>query len=336
MNLSTRNTLQVKQNNVAMVRQALLLDGGTKLDMARRTGLSVATCTTILNELVSRTEAVPLPDRESTGGRPAVRYVYNPDFAHLLSLYVDNGAGANRLEYAMTTSTGTLIAHRATAPREIDAKAIEQTVSELAAGNARLRAVGVGIPGIVHRGKIGQSDLSSLQDVALAERISKRFGLEAVVENDVNMIAYGYYHQHHGEMDSVAVVMVPRGNGPGTGMVIDGRILSGHTGFAGEVHYLPHNYNPLFQSSRDKGAFVTALARLLATIVALVNPQRIVLTGELVSESMMPELTARCGEAIPAAHQPELVFRPDCSGEYLAGLRLRAQEHLYEQGRRHG
>lgn len=336
MNHITKNTVQVKQNNVSMVRQALLLEGGTKLETARRTGLSVATCTTILNELVSRGEAVPLPDRESTGGRPAVRYVYNPDFAHLLSLYVDNGTGSNRLEYAMSTSTGSVLARRELLPHEIDTKVIEQTVGELAAGNVRLKAVGIGIPGIVHRGEIGRVDIASLRGVALAERISSRFGLEVVVENDVNMIAYGYYRLHLGEVDSVAVVMVPRGNGPGTGVVIDGRILSGHSGFAGEVHYLPHNYNPLFQSSRDEGTFITALARLLATIVALVNPQRIVLTGELVNKGMMPELAARCGEAIPAEHQPELVFRQDCSSEYLEGLRLRSQEHLYERERGHG
>ena len=327
------NTIQVKQNNVGLVRSALLAEGGTKLGMARRTGLSVATCTTILNEMAARGEALVSGESASTGGRPAGYYRYNPHYAHVLSLYVDNEGGNNRLTYAVSTSTGEPLDCRSLVVSDIDWQCIEETVARLLAEDPKIKAVGIGIPGIVHEGVIGRADIPALEGVELAERIRARFELAAIVENDMNMTAYGYFLQHVQELDSLAVVIVPKDNGPGTGIVIDGRILRGHSGFAGEVHYLPENYNPLFQSSHNEDELIEALSRMLATIVALVNPQRIVLTGALLREDMLPALSRVCEAAIPTEHQPELVFQQDCSAEYLEGLRLRAQDKLHCQYR---
>ncbi len=322
------NTSHVKLSNVELIRTALLEKMDTKVGLAARTGLSPATCATIVNELERTGEALRSDEVTSSGGRPAHVYSYNPHFAHILALYVTNESGDNRIVCATFTSTGGAVLRETLRPPRIDADTLESTVAELIRRDPLVKCVGVGIPGVVHEGVIGLSDIPALRGVALADRVRQRFGVAVVVENDMNLAAYGYYHRHLDELDSLAVVMLPRGNGPGTGIIVDGRILHGHRGFAGEVHYLPENYNPLFQAATDDSAFVGALARMLATVIALVDPQRIVLTGELVKPSMMEPLAHACAEVIPTEHCPEMRFQADCSEEYLEGLRLRAHESL--------
>ena len=126
-------------------------------------------------------------------------------------------------------------------PTAIDDKTIEASIAEILKIDPLIRAVGIGVPGIVHRGIVSRCDIRALQGVPLVERVQNRFGLATIVENDMNITAYGYYQKHAQELDSLAVVILPKGNGPGTGIIVDGKILRGHSGFPGEVHYLRKN-----------------------------------------------------------------------------------------------
>ena len=327
------NTSHVKLSNVELVRTALLEHADTRIGFSGRTGLSLATCATILNEMVATGEAILADELTTSGGRPAQVYRYNPHFAHIASVFVTNEAGRNRVVCATSTGTGETLFPRTTLPSAIEYETVESTIAELLDQDPLIKAVGIGVPGVVHRGVIGQGDIPSLRGVPLADRIQCRFGVTVIVENDMNATAYGYYHAHSRELDSLAVVILPKGNGPGTGIIVDGKILRGHSGFAGEVHYLPENYNPLFQATGDQATFLGALAKMVAAVVALVNPQRILLTGELVKAGMIEPLTRALQGIIPPEHCPELVFQENCSEEYLAGLRLKAHESLRYQYR---
>ena len=327
------NTTHVKLSNIELIRTALLEREDTKIGLSHRTGLSIATCATFIRTMVVSGEVVPSDEVNATGGRPAQLYRYNPHYAHILGLYVSNEASINKIACSTSTSIGNSLYSKIFSPTAIDYETIETTIAEILKLDPLIRAVGIGVPGIVHRGRVGECDIRALQGIPIVERVQNRFGLATVAENDMNITAYGYYQKHAHELDSLAVVILPKGNGPGTGIIVDGKILRGHSGFAGEVHYLPENYNPLFQSPTGERSFLQALARMLATIVALVDPQRIVLTGGLLNTGMIEPLNQICLEVIPPEHCPKLLFQEDCSGEYLEGLRMKAQESLRYQYR---
>ena len=64
-----------KQMNVDLVRSAIKsVPGNTKAGISAITGLSHATCNSILNELVSLGEVRELEKDTSSGGRPAQLY----------------------------------------------------------------------------------------------------------------------------------------------------------------------------------------------------------------------------------------------------------------------
>ena len=319
---------QVKLSNTELLRAAILEKEDTKVGLSGRTGLSVATCSTIIRSMLASGEVLPSDGLSSTGGRPAQVYRYNPHYAHILGLYVSNEAGINKIVCSTSTCTADTILKTSSSPTTLDYGAIEAALDELIRKDRLIKAVGIGVPGIVRDGRVASCDVGALQGLELKERIKKRFGVEAIVENDMNITAYGYYQKFSHLLDSLAVVVLPKGNGPGSGIIIGGKILRGHSGFAGEVHSLPDGYNALFQDPEDEGHFLAALARMLVTIIVMVNPQRILLTGELLNAGMIQPLSLICLGMMPSEHCPELLFQEDCSDEYLDGLRMKAHESL--------
>ncbi len=64
--------------------------------------------------------------------------------------------------------------------------------------------------------------------------LSERFGVPVAVDNDANAAAYGEYI-YGGARNMRHFIMITLGTGIGSGIVIDGRLLHGHTGTAGEL-----------------------------------------------------------------------------------------------------
>ncbi|HIR57978.1 MAG TPA: ROK family protein [Candidatus Gallacutalibacter pullicola] len=96
--------------------------------------------------------------------------------------------------------------------------------------------VGIGCPGTVNRdtGIVEFSNNLELHRFPLRELLSKRMNKEVVIENDANAAAYGEYKAGAlaGAKDGVAITL---GTGVGSGIVIDGKILSGCNFSAGEM-----------------------------------------------------------------------------------------------------
>lgn len=119
--------------------------------------------------------------------------------------------------------------------------ALCSTISELAAGVGieNVNGIGVGAPdGNYYKGTI--EDASNLLwakgiTVDFAIGIKKRLnGIKCVITNDANAAAMGEmaYGAAKGMKD---FIMITLGTGVGSGIVIDGKIVYGHDGFAGEL-----------------------------------------------------------------------------------------------------
>ncbi|MBC2771567.1 ROK family protein [Rhizobium sp. AQ_MP] len=99
----------------------------------------------------------------------------------------------------------------------------------------------IGVPSAVSP-KTGLASLSPNlalpEDRPLAELMSDRLRLPVDVENDVNLAAFGEAVAGAGRgLDNVAFLSF--GTGVGLGLVVDGRMLRGAFGRAGEIAYLP-------------------------------------------------------------------------------------------------
>ena len=110
-----------------------------------------------------------------------------------------------------------------------------------------LEAVGVGVPGLVDTDRSmllhsAGSHVADLHRVPLADRISAKTGVPAFVDNDVNALALGEWMFGLGR-GAASCVVLAIGSGLGAGIILDGRLVRGKRGYAGELGHIPVDFN---------------------------------------------------------------------------------------------
>lgn len=107
---------------------------------------------------------------------------------------------------------------------------------EDAGGIAKIKGIGVGAPnGNYYTGNIEFApNLNWKGVIPFSKLMSDKFGIPAVLTNDANAAAIGEmtYGAARGMKN---FIMITLGTGVGSGIVIDGKLVYGHDGFAGEL-----------------------------------------------------------------------------------------------------
>ncbi len=141
---------------------------------------------------------------------------------------------------ALVDSDGTLIDTKVgeIAPKEL----IPQLAAMVEEFGSRgpIAAIGVAIPGLVNRQTdrvIAPRDLPSTIVEDLHGELTRATGLRVELENDANAAAYGEYKVGAGRgARNMFYMMI--GNGIGGAIILDGKLWTGASGFAGEVGHI--------------------------------------------------------------------------------------------------
>ncbi len=108
-----------------------------------------------------------------------------------------------------------------------------------AGGDDKFKGIGVGAPnGNYYTGNIEFApNLPWKGVIPFAKLMSDKFGIPAALTNDANAAAFGEmtYGAAHGMKN---FIMITLGTGVGSGIIIDGKVLYGHDGFAGELGHV--------------------------------------------------------------------------------------------------
>ena len=103
-------------------------------------------------------------------------------------------------------------------------------------GKDKVKGIGVGAPnGNYYTGRIEFApNLPWKGQIPFAELMSAKFGLPTALTNDANAAAVG--EMTYGAAKGMKhFIMITLGTGVGSGIVIDGKVVYGHDGFAGEL-----------------------------------------------------------------------------------------------------
>ncbi|QOS79433.1 ROK family protein [Paenibacillus sp. JNUCC31] len=318
--------------NQEMVRQALkTMKQGTKSMVAATTGLSIATCGNLLNELLDTGELLELGMEESSGGRPARLYRFNENFSYVACIIIRAGVKIHSLTYTIANLAGETISEGYQENNRIDSTVIDKLVDQLIDLFPQIRAVGIGVPGAVNQGIINTSDIQELINVPLAASIQENHEVEVIVENDMNLTVYGFYQkQGYDEEKSVAVATFIEGCLPGAGMMVGGHIHRGITCFAGEIAFLPFgmSHDELYRQLHDRTTFHYLSGHAVASLIAIMNPETIALTGSLVDSSDLDLIRQECLKYIPEMHIPKLTLLEHPDEDYMYGLITMTLESL--------
>jgi glucokinase len=104
-----------------------------------------------------------------------------------------------------------------------------------------LLGVGVGVPGLVDfkRGFIYYlTNVPGWKNVSLKKILEKRLKTQALIDNDVNLMALGEYKFGAGK-GAKNFVCLTLGTGVGGGIIMDGELYRGSSSAAGEIGHMP-------------------------------------------------------------------------------------------------
>ena len=119
----------------------------------------------------------------------------------------------------------------------------------------------------------------------LEGQLRRKFHIDVEVRNDMDFIAYGAYHTiYNGSANMAAVFFPSESEGTvGCGFVVNGKVLRGYTKFSGEVSLYSggiwHFQKAAGEVLGDRDIFPVYAAQIVLIIIATLDPEEIVLTG---------------------------------------------------------
>lgn len=275
----------------------------SRADLARILGVSPALMTQLTKDLISDGMIRELEHSPSQGGRPA----------RMLGLVASAGRAvgvkvvADHVAFVEVGIDGT-VSRSASEPFDASASTVLADLAVLlrrfigGGSTAPLLGVGVGVPGTVDNQGNGIVDSTQLgwNQVPVGPALRRELNLPVLVENNVNALTmaerlYGTGRLH----ENFLVVTI--GTGVGAGVVVEGAVLRGASGGAGEIGHIPLVENgPLCQCG-NHGCLETfvgesALVRV-ARERAVIGPQGGIVALRAAADAGNVEATQIFGEA---------------------------------------
>ena len=124
-------------------------------------------------------------------------------------------------------------------PTPNGADAVVETIAQVITALGDGDTVGVGLPGLVdRRGRLlAAPNLPGVFDFPAADRLGERLGREVVIDNDATCATLAEWRLGAG-VGSDDLILVTLGTGIGGGLVVDGHLVRGAHGLAGEIGHM--------------------------------------------------------------------------------------------------
>src|SRR5437660_4116796 len=236
----------LRERNRERVVGVLRTHGRTsQAEIARATGLSRTTVSTLVAELreggvVFEVDDVKAPD--GRGGRPGVQLVLQDSSKAVLGIdfghsHVQVAVGGLSREVLAERSCELDVDRRAQDALDAAARMAGEVLAKAGVKREAVVCAGIGIPGPVDRahGTVGSATiLPGWLGLRIAEEMERRLGMPVEIENDANCGALAEMTWGAGR-DCSNFAYVKAATGIGAGLVIDGRLLRGASGTAGEI-----------------------------------------------------------------------------------------------------
>ncbi|MFN4312942.1 MAG: ROK family transcriptional regulator [Chitinophagaceae bacterium] len=334
------------------------IDSLTIPELSRHLNMSVPKVTSLVNTLIKEGLLVDLGKIKSTGGRRANTYGLAGNACYFIGVdvkryYVNIGLMdfnkhiiklEEKIPYSLANtqqSLSTLI------------KSIINFIKDRGINKSKILGMGINLSGRVNNITGYSYSYFHFQEEPLARLIEEQTGIRTFLENDANAMALGEYEQGV-VADERNVIFINLDYGTGSGIIIDGKVYYGKSGFSGEFGHIPFFDNSILCGCGKKGCLETeisgqALVRKVkeklnsgATSILTKNCKNIenlkledlieaarqedVLVIELLSE--MGEMLGRALSVLINIFNPELVILGGTLSETGEYLRLPAKSAI--------
>ncbi|SDQ38937.1 ROK family protein [Actinopolyspora saharensis] len=298
-----RDPASLRRHNLRTLLRHLHLQGATsRVRLGEVTGLTRSTIADLVGELAERGLAVETGSSQPQSGRGRPPMIVSPreETAYVLAVSVDvDTIGIGRVGLG-----GTLLEESETRHERVPGDptaSVNQLVRLIHAEVEPLEeaplAVGIAVPGLVRSedGVVSRAPNLGWRKLNLAERLRDELRLTGpiVIGNEARLAALAEHRRGAGR-DCADLVYVSAGVGVGGGIVTHDRLLTGSTGYAGEVGHMITNPGGRSCHCGGRGCWETEIGAdaLLDQVGAGTSPNRHTALAELFSgaERSEPEV----------------------------------------------
>lgn len=230
-------------------------------DLAKRLGLSIPTVSKLVDELTD-TGLIKEGGKTETGsGRHPNTYGLNPESCYFVGVDIKNKS----ISLGLMDFGGKVVETQLDIVFEslnsVDnltqlCDIINRFINSRSVDRSAILAVNVNISGRVNP-MVGYSySRYNFEEIPLSEVLTEKLGLKVCIENDTRAMTYGEYI--YGDCSKIDnLIFVNLSWGIGLGIIINGKIYYGKSGFAGEIGHMVTYDNEILCHCGKKGCLET-------------------------------------------------------------------------------
>ena len=258
--ISHKNSL-IKRNIIAH----MALNGECTLsELTRELHISVPTITKLVQELVDETIVCDLGKVETPGGRRPNVF----GLANSAIYFAGVNVGRDNMSYLITDLQNNIIKQQFDTSFELLDRSqclekicanIERFIATCGIDRGKILGLGVGITGRVNPDTGRSYKYFTSSEQSLRDLLEHRIGIRVLLENDTRARCYAEYTCSKSK-DDKNLLYLHLGRGVAIGIVTDGKLYYGKSGFAREFGHIPFFDNEIICSCGKKGCLETEVS----------------------------------------------------------------------------
>ncbi|WP_300904915.1 ROK family transcriptional regulator [uncultured Alistipes sp.] len=236
----------------------------TLSELTRELHISVPTMTKLVQELVDENIVSDLGKVETPGGR-------RPNIFGLASsaiYFAGVNVGRDGMTFLITDLQNNIIKEHQDPSFELQDRpqclericaSIEEFIATCGIDRSKILGLGVCMTGRVNPDTGRSYKFFTSSEQSLRELFEERTGIRVLLENDTRSRCYAEYTCGRSKEES-NVLYLHMGRGVAIGIVVDGKLYYGKSGFAGEFGHIPFFNNEIICSCGKKGCLETEVS----------------------------------------------------------------------------
>ncbi|MCQ2151109.1 MAG: ROK family transcriptional regulator [Bacteroidales bacterium] len=255
-----------------ILRHCIKKDCFSISDLSKELNISVPTITKLVGELKDDGFVKDEGKLGTSGGRRPSIYGLDPDAGYFLGIDV----ARHHFHIAVTNFKGELIHFIQDIEFVLQAnqesfqsmgRLIKDEVTRIGVPWIKVLGCGISLSGRVNPEKGYSLTYFVSDDIPLTEQFQKELHVPVTIENDSRAMTYGEYMSLGKEADK-NMIFINLGWGLGMGMILDGELYYGKSGFSGEIGHFPLLSNDIIcrcgkVGCLETGASGSALHRMI-------------------------------------------------------------------------
>lgn len=263
------NTAEIRSLNKKKIIEFLrMTKPATKKELSVELGLSFATVSNLCNQLSEEGIICSKSSQLSNGGKIPDIMSINPN-RYSLAL---NVIGTEEAEAIITDVFGETVASKKISLYatldfiqlvELCYKAMIEIIEVSGIDQNKILGIGIAAPGIYSKSarKLINSTNLILENTPLEDEFIKRFQLPVYIENETNLMVLATSLKNRKSYVQDDILYIYIGEGLGTGILCNGRLVTGSHGLGGEISHIPLGYRNFKCNCGNVGCIETELSR---------------------------------------------------------------------------